>query len=205
MKKIYTVFSSVVFLALVAVFGCNQQHGKDGGATSVSKPMDAGNPATGKIAYVNIDTLESQYELLKSKREEFRHRQEIMESELQRSYQQMQADAEQVQKKAQANTLTQEEYENAQKRLSQMQQTLQTRKETLTNELMKQQEDFNKQLKQQLDEFLEDYNKTRQYDYILSYSYAGSSLLYVNKKLDITKDVVDGMNARAKSDANKKK
>jgi hypothetical protein len=38
----------------------------------------------------------------------------------------------------------------------------------------------------------------------MSYSGSGSSLLYVNKQLDITKDVVDGMNALAKNSAGKK-
>jgi outer membrane protein len=157
-----------------------------------------------KIAYVNIDTLEDKYELLKTKRTDFRSRQGQMEGELQRSYQQMQADAAEVQKKAQANTLTQSEYESAQKRLMQMQQSLETRKQTLTEQLMAEQEKFNKELKESLDAFLEEYNKTRGYDYILSYSAAGSSILYVNKQMDITKDVVDGMNAAAKNGGDKK-
>jgi outer membrane protein len=203
MRNISIAFSSLLLICFIAFSGCNQNQPKGTGATA-STPINTGAPATGKIAYVNIDTLEAKYELLKAKREEFKHRQEVMESELQRSYQQMQSDAQQVQKKAEANTLTQSEYEAAQKRLSQMQQSLQTRKETLTNELVKQQEDFNKDLKTRLDEFLDEYNKTHHYDYILSYSYAGSSLLYVNKQLDITKDVVDGMNAKAKSAENKK-
>src|SRR6201999_3633669 len=104
----------------------------------------------------------------------------------------------------QANTLTQAEYEAAQKRLGQMQQSLESRKQTLTDQLMKEQDDFNKSLKTSLHSFLEDYNKTHHYDYIMSYSGSGSAILYVNKQLDITKDVVDGMNAMQKNKANKK-
>lgn len=165
----------------------------------------AATPCAGaKIAYVNIDTLEDKYELLKTKRTDFRSRQGQMEAELQRSFQQMQADAAEVQKKAQANTLTQSEYESAQKRLMQMQQSLETRKQTLTEQLMAEQEKFNKELKSSLDAFLEEYNKAHGFDYILSYSAAGSSILYVNKQMDITKDVVDGMNAAAKNGGDKK-
>lgn len=153
-----------------------------------------------KIAYVNTDTLEAKYEVLKAKREDFKRRQDQMESELQRSYQQMQTDAQEVQKKAEANTLTQAEYEAAQKRLYQMQKSLESRKQSLTDQLMKDQDEFNRDLKTKLDAFLEEYNKTKNYDYILSYSYTGSPLLYVNKQLDITKDVVDGMNAAAKDE-----
>ena len=100
--------------------------------------------------------------------------------------------------------ITQAEGEAAQKRLMQMKQSLETRKQALTEQLMKEQETFNKDLKTRLDAYLEEYNKTKHYDYILSYSASGSSILYANKQLDITKDVVAGMNASAKSDANKK-
>src|ERR1700722_9645672 len=127
-----------------------------------------------------------------------------MENELQTSYSEMQNDANEVQKKAQANTLTQSEYEAAQKRLMQMQKSLESRKQSLTDQLMKEQEDFNKDLKTRLDAFIEEYNKDKHYDFIFTYTNAGSGLLYVNKALDITKDVVDGMNAESKGDDKKK-
>ncbi len=109
-----------------------------------------------------------------------------------------------MQKKAQANTLTQTEYEAAEKRLMQMRQSLETRKQSLSDQLMKEQEDFNKDLKTRLNSFIEEYNKSHHYDYILSYSDGGSSILYANKQFDITKDVVDGMNATSKNEGDKK-
>ncbi len=203
MKKALFVVGASLFISASLLVGCNSSKTKD---APITGSIPATNVAGGanKIAYVNIDSLESKYELLKSKREDFKRRQEQMESELQRSYQQMEGDAQEVQKKAQANNLTQAEYEAAQKRLYQMQKTLESRKQSLTEQLMKEQEDFNKDLKTRLDAFLEEYNKTRHFDYILSYSYAWSSILYVNKQLDITKDVVDGMNATAKNEESKK-
>jgi len=203
MKNAAVVLSSLSLLGVIVLFGLHFSQPKQGAAASVATPVTASGGAN-KIAYVNIDTLEAKYELLKTTRDQFRHRQEQMESELQRSYGQMQSDAQEVQKKAQANTLTQAEYEAAQKRLGQMQQSLESRKQSLTEQLVKEQDDFNKNLKSSLDSFLEDYNKTRHYDYILSYSGAGSALLYVNKALDVTKDVVDGMNGLAKNSGNKK-
>ena len=203
MKNAAVILSSLSLIGVLVLFGLHFSGQKQGSPATVSAPVVSSGGAN-RIAYVNIDTLEAKYELLKTKRDEFKHRQEQMESELQRSYGQMQSDANEVQKKAQANTLTQAEYEAAQKRLGQMQQSLESRKQSLTDQLMKEQDDFNKNLKASLDSFLEDYNKTRHYDYILSYSGSGSALLYVNKQLDITKDVVDGMNGLAKNSGNKK-
>jgi outer membrane protein len=182
---------------------CKSSSTKDTPAASTTSTSQVATPVNGaKIAYVNIDTLEANYELLKTKKEEFKQRQSQMEAELQSSYQKMQADAAEVQKKAQSNTLTQPEYESAQKRLMQMEKSLETRKQTLTDQLVKEQDEFNKDLKKRLDAFIEEYNKTRHYDYILSYSSAGgSSIIYANKDLDITKDVVAGMNATAKANS----
>lgn len=200
--------SALLFPLAVAVAGfsagCNAP--TKGESQPVSSTVAA--PAVGgggRIAYVNLDTLEAKYELLKTRRNDFKKRQEQMEGELQRSFMQMQNDAADVQKKVQANALTQSEYATAEKRLVQMQQSLETRKQTLTEQLMKEQEDFNNDLKTRLDGFLAEYIKTHPFDYVLSYTSAGSSILYVNKQLDITNDVVAGMNASSKEAENQKK
>jgi outer membrane protein len=156
------------------------------------------------IAYVDIDTLEANYELLKKRGEDFKKKQAQMEAELQRSYAQMQNDAYEMQKKAQSNSLTQAEYEAANKKLMQMQQTLESRKQSLTEQLVKEQEEFNGDLKKRLNAYLAEYNKTHKYDFILSYSGSGSAILYAGKAHNITDDVVKGLNEAAKTETEKK-
>ena len=184
------------------VLGCNADHSKNStGSSSVSAPT----PVTGKFAYVNIDSFESKYEVLKAKQEEFKKRQEDMDNELQLSYKQMQDFAAKVQSKVQANTITQSEYQEAETRLMQQQKSLEARRQSLTDELLKAKDDFNKDLKTHLDAFLVTYNKDKNFDFIFTYSSSGGSpLLYANRSLDITKDVVDGMNSAARNDDKKK-
>ena len=88
-----------------------------------------------------------------------------------------------------------------------MQQSLQLREQALTEQLLKEKDAFNQKLHDDLNDFLEEYNKDKGYDYILSYSEIGSQILLANKDLDITQDVIEGMNERAKnmSDTTKKK
>jgi len=69
---------------------------------------------------------------------------------------------------------------------------------------MKEQDDFNKDLRSRLDAFIEAYNKDKHFDFVFTYTASGSQILYVNKALDITQDVIDGMNAASKSDEKKK-
>jgi outer membrane protein len=208
MKNLATVFSALALIGVLILFGMHFSGKKnDGPAASTSgiNPGTAMVNGEGRIAYVNIDTLEAHYEYLKNKKDQFKKRQQDVDAELQRSAQQIQNDYMNVQKKAQNNTLTQSEYEAAEKRLTQMQQSLETRKQVLTEQLLKEQDDFNKDLQQRLDKFLEGYNKDKHYDYILSYS-QGGSILFTNKDLDITNDVIKGMNSTVSqnSDTTKK-
>lgn len=192
-----------VIILFILHFSGNKNVASPSGANTSSAPLVNG---TGRIAYVNIDTLESRYEYLKNEKEQFKKRQQDVDAELQRSAQQLQNDAATFQKKAQEGKMTQSEGEATQKRLLQMQQSLETRKQVLTEQLLKEQDQFNKDLQSRLDKFLEGYNKDKHFDYILSYA-QGGSILYTNKELDITGEVVKGMNEEAKhanSDTTKK-
>lgn len=196
--KFFSIALNVLAVAGVLFFAASCQN---------QKPVTQPAPASGgaRIAYVNIDSLEEHFELLKQRKEEFRKHKEQSESELQQSAAQMQAKAQDIQKKAQAQTLTQSEYEAAQKQYLMMQQSLESRNQSLTEELMKQQEEMNKDLKKRLDAFLEVYNKDKHYDFILSYSTnGGSPIMYANKQFEITKDVIAGMNAASKDELNSK-
>lgn len=162
-----------------------------------SKPAQAaGTAPSGKIAYVDMDTMEAKYEYLKSKRAELEKETQQLDNEIGRMTQTLQNEYVAFQKKAQAGTLTQAEGEAGQKRLAGMQENIEQRKQTLGSQLMKKQEAFNKDLQNRLDAYLVKYNKEKGYDYILSYA-KGGSILFANKSLDITEDVVKGMNAES--------
>ncbi|GAA4466100.1 hypothetical protein GCM10023093_19560 [Nemorincola caseinilytica] len=200
MKNLATILSVLSFIGVLALAGMHfSQKEKPAKETAPVATTGGSN-----IAYVDIDSLEAKYDLLKTRSEDFKKRQAQMENELQRSYAQMQNDAYEIQKKAQSNSLTQTEYEAANKRLMQMQQTLESRKQSLTEQLMKEQEEFNTDLKKRLNAYLAEYNKTHHYDFIMSYAGSGSSILYAGAAHNITDDVVNGLNEAAKKEAQKK-
>ncbi|MCD6064496.1 MAG: outer rane chaperone Skp (OmpH) [Flavipsychrobacter sp.] len=203
MKYLSLVISALALVGVIVLFATKSGNNKQG---THSHTAATATGTTGRIAYVDIDTLEANFTYLKSKREDFQRRQEGMKRELQNSAAQMQRDVQDVQRKAKAGTLTEAEYAAAERRIGQMQQSLQTREAALTEQLLKEQDDFNKDLQTRLDAFLTEYNKDKGYDYILSYSRAGH-ILYRNKELDITEDVIKGMNERTTdtTTTNKKK
>jgi outer membrane protein len=195
MKK----FSCVLVLAVVAaLFSSCTDTGKNASGNASSNNTPATHTGGCTIAYVNIDSLEANYEYLKSERLKFQQRQDGMKAELERSAQQMRNDYAAAQRKMQAGTMTQAEAQATEKHLMQMQESLKTREDALSVQLMKEQEEFNTKLQDQLDKVLAEYNKDKKYDYILSYA-KGGSIMFANKALDITTDVLRAMNEDSKN------
>jgi outer membrane protein len=183
-------------IALVGVLILAILHFTDRRSSSQKTPVRTVAPASGaglRIAFVDIDTFEANYDVLKKKRAEFEKKQAAAEAELQRSAQQYQNTLAELQKKGQ--TMTETEGRAAEKQLMQMQESLNLRQESLRNEIEKEQKTFNTQLQSDIDSFLAVYNRDAKFDYIMSYSAAINTILYANPALDVTQDVIKGMNA----------
>lgn len=202
MKNLAILFSTLALVGVLALFGLRLAERKPASDKAAVNNQDQKISAA-RIAYVNIDTLEAQYEYLKTKRKDFEERKKGMSDELERSQRQFQQDYMAAERKANAGTMTQAEAESTSKRLLQMKQSLEAREATLTEKLLAEQDEFNKDLQRRLDEFLKEYNKDKHYDYILSHSKALGFIMLANDQLDITEDVVDGMNELYKDEASK--
>ncbi len=203
MKNLSLALSALALVGVIILFGM-QMSGNKGASANKGTNVNAAS-GTVRIAYVDIDSLEANYTYLKQKKEEFVQRQQSMNAELERSMRQFETDRTNFQRKVQAGNISQAEGEATVKRLTQMEQSLYARKESMAQTLLKDQDEFNKNLQSKLEAFLEEYNKSKGYDYILSYSQNGS-ILYKNKALNITQDIIDGMNASTQAgDTTKKK
>ncbi len=199
MKRMKIALFPALAIATLFIAGSSCNHSK---TTQTDSPVSATGTegsSGARIAYVNIDTFEAHYESLKKKKEEFKAQQDAMENELQRSAQQMQADYASVMRKQQEGTLTRPEAEAAEKRLGQMQQSLETRKAAMGSQFQEKLESFNKKLHDDMDMFLAKYTQEHHFDYVLSYSRSNAQILFANKALNITQDVIKGMNEQAKA------
>jgi outer membrane protein len=180
------ITAGIVTLAIAT--SCNN---KTPNAPTTSAPTGA--TTSGKIAYVNVDSLQAKYIFWKTEADALSAEQAKVESELQHSAQQFQQDYAAFQQKVQSGTMSEAEGKAAQQRLGQMQQSLETRRTTLGEQLQQKQLAFTEKLQKNIDEYLAIYNKDNKYDFILSYSKVGQ-ILYANKALDITDDVLKGLN-----------
>lgn len=199
MKNLAILFSTLALLGVIALFGLRMSDKPSKNDTKETTKEQI-TDTKGRVAFVNIDSLQEQYEYFATEKKKFEARQESMVKELESSSQKFQQDLMAAQRKAEANAMTQAEYESTAKKLDQMRMSLERREKVLSEQFAKEQEAFNKDLEKRVDEFLADYNKDKQFDYILSYSKAMPIFLYGNEQLDITADVIAGMNERYKKE-----
>lgn len=195
MKNISTILSALALLGVIILFVMKTNDSKPNKKASVktenSTKIEEG--LSGKIAYIDIDTLEANYDYFKKRKAEFEARQKNIDSELERGASSLQSEYVSLQNKAQKGELSQAEGEAAQQKLIQKQQELELKRQNLASKFVKDQESFNKEIHDNLHKYIEEYNEEKGYDYILSYSRDGS-ILFANTDLDVTQDIIKGMN-----------
>jgi outer membrane protein len=194
-----------IIIALFAAFAmasCNNQSPK----LDAQPANDDNAQAAGlRIAYVEVDSLMTQFEFAKEKSKELEKKSLNARNTLTQKGNQLQAAANNFQQKLQNNGFTsREQAEGVQAALQRQQNDLAALQARLENELASEQQKFLEALQESLNNYLEVYNKDKKYDMIIN----KSAILYAGKKYDITQDVINGLNKRYKrgsATADKKK
>lgn len=196
MKKY--VFGALVFAAMLA--SCNNASPK-----MDEKPLatEAGNGSGMKIAYVEVDSLMTQYNFAKDYSVTLQKKSNNARNTLTQKGNQLQAAVNNFQQKLQNNGFqSREQAQGVQNAIERQQRDLQELQARLENELANETQKFNEALRDSLNNFLASYNKDKKYDLILSK--AGDNILFADRKHDITKDIINGLNKRYKPSAAKK-
>ena len=148
-----------------------------------------------RLAYFNLDTLEARYMYFKDVLDQVKGKENEMNAELGGMEKNYQKKITEWQKKA--GTMSQTENEQVQQEYAQMQQNYQIRKQTLQESLLKHNEDMKADIRKKIEDYLKEYNKTRGYNYIISYE--ANSFIYIRDTANnITDDLVNGLNAAYK-------
>lgn len=143
--------------------------------------------------YVDLDTILSKYNLAKDYNEEMLRMQTNMESAYKRHQSKLQSFANTVQNKMQNNGyLSEASYKQDEQTMANMQNEAQKNMATLQSNLEQASMQAQKTVNDSIEAFIKEYNKTRGYDAILF----KAATLYINPALDITNEVVEGLNAR---------
>ncbi|HTQ27695.1 MAG TPA: OmpH family outer membrane protein, partial [Puia sp.] len=145
-----------------------------------------------RIAYFDIDSLEAHYNYFKDAQSQVKAKENAMNAELSNMEKSYQKKISEWQQKA--NTMTQAEGQQAQQEYAAMQQNYQTRKQSLQEELFKHSEDVKSDIRKKIEDFLKDYNKQKNYNFIFEYD-PNTFIYYRDTTFNITQDLIDGLNA----------
>lgn len=193
MKKISIIVDSILAAAVIALFVL---YFLDKQAAPAAEEAKVEQEAKLPVAYVNLDSVLLQYEFAIDANDKLMSKQEDARLKLNTKMNTLQREAADFQRKLEANAfLSRERAESEQRRLLNKQQELQDLEAKLTNEILQQNQDLNLQLADTLQNYLEELNKSGKYQIIFANAGKENILLSADG-YDITREVIDGLNAR---------
>ncbi|MCC6690148.1 MAG: OmpH family outer membrane protein [Bacteroidia bacterium] len=157
-----------------------------------------------KIVFVNADSLFSKYEYVKDLRKEAEAKQSRLETIYHTKATKLQQDYTDLQQKASNGSLSSEQAKVAEEDLMKRKAELDGMEKQL-GDLADENQRKNLALQEKLNNYLKEYNKAGNYNYILAFTNSGGSVLFGSDSLDITKEILDGLNAQYKAEKGRKK
>lgn len=199
MKSIKTIIGTLCATAIMLTFAqCNNAPQQP----PVVQQVVCDSTPSLKIAYVDIDTLLTNYKLWIELNEEMIRKEENIRATLNEKAKNLQEDFEEFERKLNNNAfVTRERAESEQNRILKKRQDLEELQERLSNELAIENNKNNILFRDSINAYIQDYNKVKGYNVILSR--IGDNILYIDYEMNITQEIIEGLNARY--DANKNK
>ncbi|MBQ8336642.1 MAG: OmpH family outer membrane protein [Bacteroidaceae bacterium] len=190
-----TAFASVLMFAQ-----CTTAEKQDVAVETSPVEVAAAAPSL-KIAFVDLDSLMSNYEFAKDINKEMMRKEEDIKMKLTEQYKVLQADQADFELKYKNNVYaTPERAQSEYNRIMQKEQEIVQLEQKLTLEFEKEGLEKNQALREAINEYVKEYNKSKGYDFIITK--VGENLLYANPVYNVTNEVVEGLNERY---ANKQK
>jgi len=188
-------------ILIVAVAGIYVLHftGNQKGALTTDTP-EAKEEVEGEvidrnysIAYVNIDTIISDYQFFIDKRANLNDKMGESEAELQLKSRNFEREVRDFQEQMNKGLITRTKAQMLQQELAQKEQELYATRDNIAQQLSEEEQVMLRQGLNRIMKFLEEYNQEHNYRYVLSKTF-GSQVLYADKSLNITRDVLNGLN-----------
>ena len=197
--KNFSLVLNIVLLAAVA-FLYTKVFSSSSTETTVTKTTikeNIGDTSTkAGIAFVELDSLNEKISYIKDRRKELEAEQKAIETEWQNGYRGLENRKNEFLKRG--KSITQQEAEKFQGELMQQQQQIDGKKQNSTQNLSEKSYKLMDDIQKKLKDFLNDYNRNKKYQYILTTGTGLDYMLYKDSTFNITADVIKGMNEKMK-------
>ena len=194
MRPFLIAVNSLLIIAVIFLYVKVYKKNTDKKIESLSNVVNnnTSNQKNATIAFVELDSLNEKIGFIKDRRKELEIEQKGIETDWQNGYRGLENRKNVFLKRG--NSITQQEAEKFQGELLQQQQQVDERKRNLTQKLSEKSYKFMDDIQKKLKDFLNEYNKTKNYQYILTTGTGLDYMLYKDSTFNITKDVIKGMN-----------
>ena len=198
MKSLNKLFMGLAALAVILFFA--QCAGNN--ATPAADEATTDNSVSGlKVAYVDVDTLLAKYNFCIDLNEAMVKKSENVRATLNQKSRELENQQNDFQNKYQNNAFaSQERAQQEYNRIIKLQEDLQTLSDKLQTELATEQEQNSILLNDSIKSFMKAFVAEHGYNFVFTNT-GLDNLLFADQAFDITKEVVDGLNARYSSPA----
>jgi outer membrane protein len=195
MKNLSIALNAILLVLVIILFvmfnNLKKSIGLDG--SSASTGMMTGKNKLLRIAYINADSINGGYLLMKDFKNEIQAKQMEMQDVYNKKAKRLQDEYEAYMQKKQSGNISELDAQKAE-------QDMQGKKNELDGlqqqqqDLVKEVQDRNIEIQKMVQKYIAAYNKTAHLDYVLTYENIGGGILFANDSLDITKPIIKGLN-----------
>lgn len=172
---------------------------KEGSVNQQQNSTERTSATNSSIVYVDVDSLVQGYNMYKELNADFVKKAEKIQKELEAKATAFQRNVQSYEQKVRNALVTTMGAAEIEKNLQKEQQELIQYRDEVTNKIAEEEAVMVNQIKFNIREYITKYNLEKKYDLILSTSSASSTVLAGNPSLDITLDIMNGLNSEYKS------
>jgi outer membrane protein len=197
MKNLSLVLNIVLLVAVSILYVLHFSGNKSGTQTASSDSI--ANDLT--VAYIKSDSVLKYYDFFNATKSDLEKKAQVMEKDFENRYNDLQNEAKAYERNV--NNMTFGQVQSVKENLAKKEQNLRMFQQSLQQKVMEEESKMNKQLYDRITVFLKEYSEKNGIQVVLKYD-PTSDVLYGGKALDITKDVIEGLNTTYKAEATAK-
>lgn len=196
-KNLLKIAKATSGLALaLTIISCNS--GEKNTTKEAATQTNTEKKEAEKIVYVNSDSLLNNYEYFKVLKQKFESKSKQAEADLKNKGAAFQREVAAYQQNAQG--MSADQRAQTEERLARKQQELQAYQQNAGSALANEEASENEKLYDKVADYLKKHAKEKGYKMVLTYSKGNSAILFADDNLDVTKEVIKGLNEEYKKD-----
>jgi outer membrane protein len=194
MKNLSYIINGILLVAIIVLyilFFTSRTH--QGSSSKSGGNGQSLNGSDGGIVFINMDSVLSKYEMNIDIQKDLQNKLSASEKELSDKQEDYQKAVKDFQYKAGKHLITQADAEVAQQKLGQQEQELYGLQNDLRAKLNEDEQVAQRKVLNTIMQYLDGLEVTKNHQFILGTSFGGN-VLYANKNLNISSEIIDGLN-----------